>query len=244
MQRVHPRVVSLLPSATEIVGHLGLKEFLVGVSHECDLLPDQKSMSDMLANNTCRRVTTSEIDPHIMSQEDIHTKVLGFLRKGDSIYHIIENELNVANPTVILTQSLCDVCAPSTAQVQSAYKLPQTCSLNSNDLFKEEVLPLATASKTPLIINLQPSTLNDVADTFSVISNAIADSTDLGEELKIKFQENLTRISNCTKSLSSESSRPSCVMLEWTDPLFDGGHWIPDMMDIANVTPFIFNVFF
>ena len=69
------RIVSLLPSATEIVGGLGLAAHLVGVTHECDVCPDSATLTKLLASGTCTRVTTSEINPHSMGQGEIDARV-------------------------------------------------------------------------------------------------------------------------------------------------------------------------
>ena len=69
------RVASLLPSATEIVGALGLQHLLVGVSHECDLAPEAADLEALLASGACRRLTSSDIQPHAMTQAEIHTVI-------------------------------------------------------------------------------------------------------------------------------------------------------------------------
>jgi iron complex transport system substrate-binding protein len=137
---------------------------------------------------------------------------LGSLRKGDSLYGINEEEFKKASPTIVLTQSLCDVCAPSANQVA-------------------ECLPAHLHFR---IINLEPRSLDDVADSFKTISSAIVKSVELGESLATQFYSDLKQITSCVRK--AEIPPPTCVMLEWTEPLFDGGHWVPDMMRIAGAS--------
>ena len=129
------RVVSLLPSATEIIGALGIRERLVGCTHECDACPDESGMQAALAAGV-RRVTSSAIDPHITTQRDIDAAVsehaataakrevdaargataaeLGDDEGDPPPLYSVHNELVAElKPTVILTQSLCKVCAVS-----------------------------------------------------------------------------------------------------------------------------------
>ena len=76
-----PRIMSLLPSATEIVGGLGLEEHLVGVSHECDVAPTAERLRAVLEAG-CERVTTSDIDPHALPQGEIDRRVKEALKTG------------------------------------------------------------------------------------------------------------------------------------------------------------------
>eukprot|EP00439_Symbiodinium_sp_Y106_P073284 s292_g13.t1 len=167
-----PRVASLLPSATEIMGHLKLQHLLVGVSHECDVAPEKEDMDALLSSGKC------EINPMVMSQDEINTAVIGSLRMGDSLYGINSSEFRRAKPTVVLTQALCDEMT---------------------------------------VVNLEPHSLRDVADTFATVSEAVTGSTKTGDALAIEFHAGLGRI----------------AAAEWADPLFDGGHWIPEMLVAA-----------
>src|SRR5215471_5832496 len=111
-----PRIVSLLPAATEIAGALGLMDQLVGVSHECDY-PDEA--------NARPRVTHCEIHGQPISSNEIDRWVSEKLRDGGDIYSLDEAKLHELRPDVILTQRLCDVCAPAYGSVAAfAQTLP------------------------------------------------------------------------------------------------------------------------
>ena len=186
-----PRVASLLPSATEIMGHLKLQHLLVGVSHECDVSPEKSDLDELLAKGSCVRLTSSEINPMQMSQEEINTAVEGSLRMGDSLYGILESEFRAAKPTVVLTQALCNVCAPSAQQVAGA------CGRVDN------------ASS---VINLEPHTLSEVAETFITVSQAVTGSPASGKALASKFEADINRISCAVQGRQSKA--PRCVLLE------------------------------
>ncbi len=108
------RIVSLLPSSTEILYELGLSEDLVAVSHDCDYPPE-------VANKV--RLTSIDIDPATASSKALNEWVSGKVHNGISVYHIEKNALKEANPDLILTQELCEVCAPSFTEVKSACKI-------------------------------------------------------------------------------------------------------------------------
>jgi iron complex transport system substrate-binding protein len=134
---------------------------------------------------------------------------------------IIDSEFRAAAPTVVLTQSLCDVCAPSTSAVTAA------CAR------QRESNPLPSPEEAR-VVNLEPHSLEDVAQTFVAVSNAVLDTPAPGQELAAQFRGELAEVARiCT---STSRRRPKCVMLEWTEPLFDGGHWIPEMMALAGAT--------
>ena len=114
------RILSLLPSATEIVGGLGLASQLVGVTHECDAAPTATELQAALARGA-ERVTFSDIDA-TMAQGEIDGRVKASLRDlgSGSLYGVDAAAVARARPTVVLTQTLCDVCAPSAETVARA----------------------------------------------------------------------------------------------------------------------------
>jgi iron complex transport system substrate-binding protein len=137
------RIVSLIPSATEIVAALGLVDFLVGRSHECDYPTRVKDLPICTAPN---------LDPQGTSRE-IHERVTDLLQAALSIYRIDLEELKRLRPTHILTQAQCEVCAVSLAEVEAA--LTQ---------FSHE---------SPQVISLQPSTLNEVWLDMEQVAQAL-----------------------------------------------------------------------
>ena len=135
------RIVSLLPSATEIVGGLGLESHLVGVSHECDVAPTADRLRAVLEAG-CARVTTSDIDPHALPQGEIDRRVKEALKTGGdgALYGVDAAAVARAAPTVLLTQTLCGVCAPATSAVEAV---------------------LAASNVEPVVANLEPTTIDD-----------------------------------------------------------------------------------
>ena len=199
------RIVSLLPSITEVLSSLGVANQLVGITHECDYPKE--------ALEGAQVVTVSDISPHTMTQAQIHESVCGSLVNGHSLYGINKQVLQEIQPDLIFTQSLCDVCAVSYPVVL------ETCA---------KVL----AEDAPKIISLEPNNLEDVLKTFLVAGRELgleARATKVVDELRRKFEI----IRDVVKQHSDPNKKPTVVFLEWHDPLFTGGHWIADMMEIA-----------
>ena len=109
-----PRIVSFLPSATEMVCALGLADSLVGITHECDYPLDVKSKTDVVRN---------VLPIESMSQGEIDRAVAERMRDGQSLYQIDEQLLASLAPDLILTQNLCQVCAPSGNEVSQVLKV-------------------------------------------------------------------------------------------------------------------------
>ncbi|NIP26021.1 MAG: cobalamin-binding protein, partial [Phycisphaerae bacterium] len=136
------RICSFLPSTTEIVYELGLGEGLVGVTHECDYPPEVKGK---------KTVIMSFLDHKQLSSREIDDLVSKNAAEGKSTYLVDKDALKEANPDIILTQKLCEVCAVSGNQVKEAV----------------EVL-----GHTPEIISLEPTTINEIFDTITTIGDA------------------------------------------------------------------------
>ena len=209
-----PRIMSLLPSATEIVGGLGLEGHLVGVSHECDVAPTAERLRAVLESG-CERVTTSDIDPHALPQGEIDRRVKAALKEGGdgALYGVDAAAVARAAPTVLLTQTLCGVCAPATSAVDAV---------------------LAASNVEPVVANLEPTTIDDVADSFQTVARACG-VPERGEDLVSKFYAHLDRVRRAAEAASS--SRPRVLLLEWLDPPFDGGHWVPEQIEAAGCEP-------
>jgi len=213
-----PRIVSLLPSATEIVGALGVSHLLVGVTHECDVCPDAAGMQQLLQRGL-ERMTVSDIQPHAMAQGDIDRAVKRSLSEGLSLYALREDALGRVRPSVVLTQALCSVCAPDYASVQ------QLCLRLAMRL-------MGDGEQAPEVVNLEPSTLGDVADTFLTVARA-AGVPERGEALKREFGHKLALVRDAVRG----EAAPRVLLLEWLDPPFNAGHWVPEQIEAAGGVP-------
>ena len=193
------RIVSLLPSATEIVAALGLTDAIVGRSHECDYPPEIK---DRLV---CTEAQLNSEKPSAQIDAD----VLDLVQKALSIYKIKTDVLEQLQPTHIVTQDQCDVCAVNFADVEKA------------------VAELTQSQ--PKVISLQPNVLNDVwADIERVAST-------LGVESQSVLTQLQSRVEVCKQKTQglSESDRPTVAAIEWTEPLMATGNWIPELVELA-----------
>jgi len=193
------RIVSLLPSSTEIVYELGLGADLVGVSHDCDYPPEVKE-------KIC--LTSIDIDPAKASSAAVNEWVSGRVHSGTSIYHIDPAALKKANPDLILTQELCEVCAPSFTEVKSA------CKILDGDR---------------KIISLEPTSLDHILDSILTVGKATGKEAK-AEQLVRSMRDRIKKIEDL---LSNANSCPEVACLEWLDPIFSAGHWVPEMISKA-----------
>jgi iron complex transport system substrate-binding protein len=193
------RIVSFLPSATEIACALGLADRLVGVTHECDY-PLEIVGKPIVVRNALPIET--------MSQGEIDQAVAQRIRLGRSLYEVDEVLLKALAPDLILTQDLCQVCAPSGNEVSQALSL----------------LP-----RKPQILWLTPHSLEQIAGNVSDLGAATGRSKE-AEDLIANGRARLETISTTTVSLSN---RPRVFCMEWLDPVYCSGHWVPEMVALA-----------
>lgn len=194
------RIVSLLPSATEIVCALGLDTQLVGVTHECDFPAFVRDLP---------KVTTTLI-PHDATSGQIDALVREQLTTEQALYHLDLLTLEALAPDLIVTQALCDVCAVAAAEVTDA-----ACRLPGK----------------PPIVNLEPMTLDDVFDAIVAVgaaANRVAEAARVVAGLRARVDAVAAR----TATVPHED-RPRVAFLEWIDPLFNGGHWNPEIIHLA-----------
>ncbi len=193
------RIVSFLPSATEIACALGLEDQLVGITHECDYP----------ASVTAKPVVVhSAVAVETMTQAEIDEAVSARLRQGLSVYLVDEELLQDLRPDLILTQNLCQVCAPSGNEVTQA--------LN------------ALATK-PQVLWLTPKCLREIDDNLREVGAATGRGN-AAETLIASGRARLEKISAVTERLAS---RPRVFCMEWIDPVYCSGHWVPEMVRIA-----------
>lgn len=223
------RIASLLPSTTDICISLGLHKHVVGITHECDFDPSTYSMlkvrdanlssSDNQPTQPPLTLTVSHIDIHTSSQAEIDDAVKNSVHNGLSLYNLNDTALADAKPSVILTQSLCDVCAVAKSEVDNEV----ACNFRPGQC---------------KVISLEPESLEEVVDTFVTTAHACG-VPERGDELKSKFWEAAKKVQEVV-SLSSKrkegKEKPRIMFLEWLDPPYDAGHWIPDMFAWSGCT--------
>jgi iron complex transport system substrate-binding protein len=198
-----PRIVSLLPSATEIVCALGLADSLVGVTHECDYPPEVVGKPRVTASRVSHQTMTSrEIDHAVRSQLDGH----------GSIYDLDEELLRELRPDLIVTQELCDVCAVSFKTVEQAARV---------------------LDAEARVVSLEPNTL---ADIFSNV-RTVGSLTGRAAEADRLVAELTMRLDALAVALTEVRTRPRTLVLEWLDPPFAPGHWVPEQLAFAGGDP-------
>lgn len=193
------RIVSLIPGGTEILAVLGLVNAIVGRSHECDYPPE------ILNRPIC---TQARLDSNASSSQ-INDEVNNLLQSALSIYEIKTDVLEQLQPTHILTQDQCDVCAVSLHDVEKAVA--------------------ALINSKPQIISLQPNLLQDVWADIERVGNTF-------EVDSVKVLENLeARVKICQQRIQGLSLNevPTVACIEWTDPLMVAANWIPELVNLA-----------
>jgi iron complex transport system substrate-binding protein len=194
------RIVSLLPSATEILFALGFDKEIVGVSHECDFPPSVR---------TKRIVIHSRIPPGT-PPEGIDRLVREYVSHGESLYAVDAQALEELRPDLIVTQDLCHVCAASPDDLATA---------------------LARFAEPPKVLCLNPQ---DLADVWRDIL-WVGEETRRGrpaEQLVQRIGSRLSEIDKMVEQTMVEqtSERPRVAFLEWLQPFYVGGHWVPEMI--------------
>jgi iron complex transport system substrate-binding protein len=192
------RIVSLLPSATEIVSELGLCEQLVGVTHECDFPPGVADLPHVTRTTIPPSASSLEIDAQVREQ----------LQSERSLYQLDHDRLAALRPDLIITQTLCDVCAVSESDVRAALcRLPPGAR----------------------VLNLEPQSLGEVLDSLVTVAEAVG----VWAAGLLACERLQGRIDAVRERLSTVARRPRVVVLEWIDPPFSAGHWVPEIVDLA-----------
>jgi iron complex transport system substrate-binding protein len=191
------RIVSLLPSATEILFELGLGDDVVGVTFECDF---------PAVARTKRIVSTSAL-PEGLDAAGIDAAVKERMAAGEDLYRLDRGAFADLEPDLVVTQDLCAVCAVDVAEVDEA---------------------LAYLGCRADVLTLDPMTLDEVLESILAVgahTGTAAVAADLVERCRARLETTAARV--------AAGRRPAALVLEWTDPAFTAGHWVPDLVTAA-----------
>ena len=191
------RIVTFLPSATELIYNLGADDRLFGVTHECNYPLDAK---------TKPRVISSVFDPALMSSKQIDDKICQLMTDGKEIYNLNKENLLNAKPDLIISQNICEVCSAHTEHVNIAVNMLE---------------------KKPKVYTMDPHNIDEILMSIKDISKMIGKEKE-GNEL---INSLLKRLEFVKSKMCEE--RPKVLAIEWVDPFFTSGHWIPEMIETA-----------
>jgi iron complex transport system substrate-binding protein len=197
------KIVSLLPSATEIVFALGLGDQLEGVSFECNW-PAAARTKPIISGTA---LAMDELDTPAL----IDNAVRANLAAAEPIYTLDRARIADIAPDLILAQDLCRVCAVPSGAVEEA---------------------LDVIGCTAEVVSLDPSNLDEVIGCVGAVGAATGTDA-LAGSLMADLRERVERVRAATAGLA----RPRLFALEWSDPPFNAGHWVPDMIDAAGAEP-------
>lgn len=196
---IHPRVISLLPSATEIAAALGSAQHLVGRSHECDFPPGVERLPVCSSSKVPARGSSFEIDE----------RVKAIVAEGLSVYRVNVERLRKLQPDLILTQTQCAVCAVTPRDLEEAL-----CTWVGTE---------------PAILSLEPNNLSDVWNDIRRVGEALG-VLQRADKLIASLTQRLVEIRDRTSAIET---RPGVAAIEWLGPLMAGGHWMPELIEIA-----------
>ena len=191
------RIVSLLPSTTEILFAIGAGEQVVGVTFECDFPAEARG----------RTIVSTSAMPEGLTPPEIDAFVVAAVARGEDLYHLDEGALSGLDADLVVTQDLCAVCAVDVSVVDDA---------------------LAHLGCTAEVLTIDPHTLDEVFSSIGVLGRATgheAGARDLVASLRPRLEAVRERVSGL--------ARPRVMLLEWTDPPFAPGHWVPEMIEAA-----------
>ena len=191
------RIVSFLPSATELLYELGVQDILYGVTHECKYPPDAKSKLQII---------DSVINSDKLTSKEIDTKTCQLLKDGKDIFVLNEKNLKDANPDLIISQETCEVCAAHTNQVKKAIEILQT---------------------KPILHSIDPHNIHEIIHSVTTLGEIL--------EKQVKAKEIVDSLKKRIQHISENpnNKKPKIVAIEWVEPFFTAGHWIPEMIEIA-----------
>jgi iron complex transport system substrate-binding protein len=189
------RIVSLLPSATEILFALGLGEQVVGVSHECNFPAAARSKTVVIHSRIPKSASPVEIDRLVRE----------FSTRGESVYSVDAEALCKLSPDLIITQDLCHVCAASPEDLAAV---------------------LADFEQRPEVLCLNPLDLGDVWRDILWVG----EQTFRGHEAEYLLEAIGEKLGAIESQVRDTTERPRVAFLEWLQPVYVGGHWVPEMI--------------
>jgi iron complex transport system substrate-binding protein len=192
------RIVSLLPSATDLLCALGLRDDLVGRTHECDWPPGIEDVPVM---------TRDLLDTASMTEREIDVAVGGSVHSGSSIYALDHEALAAAKPDLIVTQELCEVCAVSYGEVMRSARM---------------------MDGGPRVVSLEPHTIEGILDNVVLVGEL----TGTRAAASAVVDDTRERLEAVRKSVAGRE-RVRTVCIEWLDPIYVAGHWVPEQVSIA-----------
>jgi len=196
------KIVSFLPSATEILYEIGAGNQVVGVTHECHHPEEAKSKP---------KVINSSFEASSMSSKEIDNKIVELFANGKDIYIINEEILKELKPDLIVAQGICEVCSPFTKEIKRA---------------------ISVLEYNPKVIVLDPHNVSDILDNITEIATNIGKINE-GKNLVRLLEDKINRIKKITELKTNKEDLPKILCLEWMDPFFTAGHWVPEMVEIA-----------
>ncbi len=192
-------IVSFLPAATEMTYALGLGVDLRAVSHECDYPVEAKGKPV---------VVRLALDLAGLSPREIDEQVSRQLHEKGTLYEVDETVLREARPDLLLTQNLCQVCAPSGTEVTRA---------------------LASLSPRPDVVWMTPRSLDEILGNILDLG-AHSGRSEVATGLVVQLRSQMNEVQAQTREVPH---RPRVFCMEWADPVFCAGHWVPEMVDAA-----------
>jgi len=197
------RIVSLLPSTTEILFAIGAGPDVVGVTFECDHPAEARS----------RRIVSTSAMPEGLTPSEIDSFVTSAMARGEDLYHLDEGALAGLDADLVVTQDLCAVCAVDVSVVDDA---------------------LAHLGCTAEVLTIDPHTIDEVNAsilTLGRVTGHDAEAAALVDSLCARLDGVRRRVAG--------RPRPRVMLLEWTDPPFAPGHWVPEMIEAAGGEPLL-----
>jgi len=191
------RIVSFLPSATELLYEFGVEEKLFGVTHECKY-PDNAKLKP--------KVISSVINSDELTSNEINTITCTLLRDGKNIFELNKKNLLDANPDLIISQETCEVCAAYTTEIKTAL----------------EILP-----KKPELYSMDPHNLSEIIESVTSLGK-ILQKEKKALEIKHSLQQRIQNIQNFKNNVVQK-----VLAIEWIEPFFTAGHWVPEMIELA-----------